>query len=286
MKTPFARCFAISLVLCVLSVARVAQASQEPRILALGGSVTEIIYALGEEDRLIARDATSTYPSAATALPDVGYLRALSPEGILSVNPTLIISEEGAGPPETIDVLNEAAITFVTIPDAHDRAGILAKVEAVGAALGVPGKAADLARELDTELQRAEKRARGITQDPKRVMFILSTQGGRIMAAGTNTAAQSIIEMSGGVNAIDCFEGYKQVTDEAVSAAAPDVILMMDRGGGHGASNDKLFAMPAIMTTPAAEDRAVIRMDGLFILGFGPRTAAAAMELNELLYGS
>ena len=105
------------------------------------------------------------------------------------------------------------------------------------------------------------------------------------MAGGTNTAAQAIIEMSGGVNAVSEFEGYKQMTDEAVSAAAPDVILMMDRGGDHGTGDAELFAMPAIVTTPAAQTQSVIRMDGLYILGFGPRTAAAAIELNEKLYG-
>lgn len=273
----------------VASLATLAMAADtddgEPRVLSLGGSVTEIIYALGESDLLVARDSTSTFPSDATRLPDVGYIRALSPEGVLSVDPTLIISEEGAGPPETIEVLSEAAIPFVAIPEAYDRAGIIAKVEAVGEALDVTEKAAVLADKLDAELQQAEARAEDVTAAPKRVLFVLSTQGGRIMAAGTNTAAEAIIEMSGGINAISEFEGYKQITDEAVSAAAPDVILMMDRGGDHGASDEELFSMPAIMTTPAAETQSVIRMDGLYILGFGPRTAAAAIELNEMLYG-
>ncbi len=255
------------------------------RILALGGSVTEIVYALGEEDRLIARDTTSTFPAPANDLEDVGYLRALSPEGVLSVDPTLIISEEGAGPPETIDVLRDAAIPFVTVPETYSREGILEKIRTVGDALDVPEKADDLAARIDLALREAEEKAATVSETPKRVLFILSTQGGRIMAAGTNTAAQAIIEMSGGVNAVAAFEGYKQMTDEAVSAAAPDVILMMDRGGDHGASNDELFTMPAIITTPAAEDEAVIRMDGLYILGFGPRTADAAIELNERLYG-
>lgn len=259
--------------------------AKDDRVLALGGSVTEIVYALGEGDRLIARDTTSTFPAQATALPDVGYVRALSPEGVLSVDPTLIISEEGAGPPETIEVLQDAAIPFVTVPDRYDRAGLLAKIEAVGAALDVPEKAEDLAETLDGELRVAEARATNISQQPKRVLFILSTQGGRIMAAGRDTAASAIIQMGGGINAITEFEGYKQITDEAVSLAAPDVILMMDRGGDHGASDDELFAMPAIITTPAAETRSVIRMDGLYMLGFGPRTAQAAIDLNERLYG-
>ena len=88
------------------------------RVLSIGGSVTEIIYALGEQDRLIARDTTSSYPAEAKNLPDVGYMRALSPEGILSVDPQLIIAEDGSGPPETIAVMR--ACLLYTSPSPRD----------------------------------------------------------------------------------------------------------------------------------------------------------------------
>ncbi len=265
--------------------AAAAEAERASRILSVGGAVTEIVYALGEEDRLVARDATSTWPPEAESLPDVGYMRALSPEGVLSVAPDLIVAEEGAGPPETVDLLRAAEIPFVTVPDATDAAGVLARIRAVGQALGVSGKAAALADEVGAELHAAVAAAEAAPGAPKRVLFVLSTQGGRIMASGTGTAAAGIIELAGGVNAVAEFEGYKQMTDEAVAGAAPDVILMMDRGGDHASSDAELFAMPAIATTPAAEARAVVRMDGLTLLGFGPRTAEAVTALSEALHG-
>ena len=255
-------------------------------VLSIGGSVTEIVYALGEEDRLIARDSTSVFPLAAEALPDVGYMRALSPEGVLAVSPGLIISEDGAGPPETIAVLEGAKIPFITVPDEYSRAGIIAKVRAVGAALDVADEAETLVQELDDKLQAAEQVAQDqASETPKRVLFILSTQGGRIMASGHSTAANGIIEMAGATNVITQFEGYKALSDEAISAAAPDVILMMDRDDDHGAANAALFAMPALAGTPAAQNDAVVRMDGAYLLGFGPRTADAILDLNAALYG-
>lgn len=255
-------------------------------VLSIGGSVTEIIYALGEGDRLIARDSTSGFPVAAKALPDVGYMRALSPEGVLAVSPGLIISEEGAGPPETIAVLEGANIPFITVPDEYSRAGIIAKVHAVGDALDVSEVAQEMVQELDAKLQVAEQTAQNQAGDtPKRVLFILSTQGGRIMASGQNTAAHGIITMAGAMNVITEFEGYKPLSDEAISAAAPDVILMMDRTNDHGAANEVLFAMPALAGTPAAQNDAVVRMDGAYLLGFGPRTADAILDLNAALYG-
>ena len=119
----------------------------------------------------------------------------------------------------------------------------------------------------------------------KRVLFVLSMQGGRIMASGQDTAADGMIELVGATNAMEGFSGYKTVTGEAVIAAAPDVILMMDRSGDHAMANDDLFAHPAIATTPAGENRAVIRMDGMRLLGFSVRTPEAAQELIAALNG-
>ncbi|MEP5762268.1 MAG: ABC transporter substrate-binding protein [Litoreibacter sp.] len=261
---------------------------RKPDVLSIGGSVTEIVYALDQQHRLVARDTTSVFPDSVVELPNVGYMRALSPEGVLAVEPGLIISEDGAGPPETIDVLKAAAIPFVTIPDAYSSAGIVAKIEAVGRALDVEDKAHSLAQSVADELAKAEARSSEVVT-PKRVMFILSTQGGRILASGTNTAADGIIRLAGGVNAVSEFEGYKPLTDEAIGAAAPDVILMMDRGadatGGHSSADEELFAMPALIPTPAAQNKSIVRMDGLYMLGFGPRTASAVSDLNTALYG-
>ena len=113
---------------------------------------------------------------------------------------------------------------------------------------------------------------------------MLSVRGGRILASGTNTAADGIIRMAGAINAISEFEGYQLLSDEALIAAAPDIILMMDRGGDHSTAADELFALPAVATTPAAQSRAIIRMNGLYLLGFGPRTGKAILQLSKALY--
>jgi iron complex transport system substrate-binding protein len=256
-------------------------------IVAIGGSITEIIFALGASDRLIARDTTSNYPAEAQALPDVGYMRALSPEGVLSVDPQMIISEDGAGPLETINVLEAANIPFLTVPDVYSAEGIIAKINAVGQAIGEPEKAKQLAGDLmvrlDAVVQTAQQDA---GQEPKKVLFILSTQGGRIMASGQNTAASAMIEMAGAQNAAVGFDGYKPMTDEAVISAAPDAILMMEREGDHNSTVADLLALPVIASTPAGQTGAVIRMDGLYLLGFGPRTADAVSDLSAALYGS
>ncbi|MBH89303.1 MAG: hemin ABC transporter substrate-binding protein [Magnetovibrio sp.] len=274
-----------NLFLLSLSDAFANSANNDPRrVVSIGGSVTEIVYALGQQERLVARDSTSTFPVEAAELPDVGYMRALSAEGVLSVGPELIIAEEGSGPKETIDLLKEASIPFITIPDIYSREGIIAKIVAVGEALGAQTRAKGLIDKLNTELIAAEKKSNSYNGVRKKVLFILSTRGGKILASGLNTAADSIIKMAGGINAISKFNGYKPLSDESITVAAPDVIMMMDRGGNHVIENEKLFAKPAISTTPAAKTNSVIWMNGLYLLGFGPRTASAVSDLHTALY--
>lgn len=274
------RALALSLAAMVTSPA---MADPAQRVITLGGSITEIAVALGAGDRLIARDTTSTHPPSVTALPDVGYFRALSPEGILALAPDLILSEDGAGPPETLSLLQAAGIPFITTGKDTTPEGLIEKIETVANALDLPEKGKALASETAKGLADAKARAAQV-QTPRRILFLLSLQSGRVMAGGEGSSAESIITLAGGINAATGFQGYKQITDEAVIAAAPDVILMMDRDGDLAIGNDDVLTHPALSQTPAARAGAILRMDGLLLLGFGPRTPQAAADLHALLY--
>ncbi len=266
-------------------LAQPALAEGPARVVSLGGSVTEIVVALGAEDRLVARDTTSTFPQSVMALPDVGYVRALSPEGVLSVRPDLILAEDCAGPPEAMEVLKAAGVTVQSIPGEASPAGVLAKITAVATALNLPDQGAALSAQVAAGFDALRTEVAEV-KHPKRVLFILSLQGGRVMAGGTGTEAEGIITLAGGVNAASGFDGYKPMTDEAVLTAAPDVILMMDREGDLSISNADVLAQPALAATPAAAQGAIVRMDGMFLLGFGPRTPDAARALHAALYGA
>jgi iron complex transport system substrate-binding protein len=253
------------------------------RLVAIGGSITEIVYALGAGDRLVARDTTSTYPAVATKLPDIGYMRQLSPESVLSVDPTAVLAQEGSGPPEAMDVLKKAAVPLIVVPEKYSEDGILEKIRIVGEALGRLDAAEKLARTVREEIDAAEKRLTKI-KTQKRVLFILSAQGGKLLASGTGTAADGIIRLAGAQNAIEEFEGYKQLSDEAVIGARPDAILMMTGGAPGGPGDEEILSQPGITATPAGTSKTLIRMDGLYLLGFGPRTASAVRELSSKLY--
>lgn len=255
------------------------------RLVTVGGAVTEIVFDLGLGDRVIARDTTSYFPEPVTKLPDIGYMRALSSEGVLSVNPSAILMIEGSGPKETLDVLAKASVPLVTVPEGYDRDAIVRKILTVGKALGVEAEAKELADRVRADVDAAVAEAAKVQgAKRRRVLFVLTVQNGKIMAAGGRTAADGILKLAGAVNATRGFQGYKPLNDEALIEAKPDVILTMV-SGGPGVSDEELLANPAIRLTPAGKNRRILRMNGLTLLGFGPRTALAIRELSEALYG-
>ncbi|KMW57727.1 Periplasmic hemin-binding protein [Candidatus Rhodobacter oscarellae] len=255
------------------------------RIVSVGGSLTEIIYALGAGDRVIARDTTSSYPAEVADLPNVGYIRNVAAEGVLSVNPDMIIAEHDLGPKETVALLEAAEIPLIIIPESPTAQGLADKINAVGLALGEEEKAAAMAADAQARVEAAFEKATSHGQAPKRVMFILSLQNGRAFASGADTTADAMIKLAGGINALGSFTGYKPLNSEAISQAKPDAILMISRDNNHGASNEELFAVPGMTLTPAFDTGSVIRMDGLYLLGFGPRTPDAIEDLADALYG-
>ena len=255
------------------------------RTVSIGGAITEIIYALGLENRLVGIDTTSLYPAAALHdKPNVGYMRQISAEGVLGLNPTLILAIQGSGPRETMDILATAKVPLVLVPDTFSEDGLIEKIRLVGHAMGVDARAACLSAAVGADLAQLRTLRARVTK-PVRVMFVMSLQNGRALVAGHKTAADEIIRLAGAANAIDEFDGYKIIGDEAIAAARPDVALSIERGKD-SLSADAIFAHPGFALTPVAANKSFITMDGLYLLGFGPRTAAAARDLSVKLYPS
>ncbi len=257
--------------------------SDASRVVSIGGAVTEILYALGQDKRVIAVDTTSLYPpDALRTKPNVGYFRQLSPEGVIGLAPSLILAADGAGPKEAVSVLEAATIPFVRIPDRYDGDGILEKIKIIATATGTERQGACLERVVSGDLEVLSA-LRSQIKTPTRAMFILSFMNGKAMVAGRGTAADGIMRMAGATNVFGEFEGYKIVNDEAVLAAAPEAVLAMQRSG-LDLDAASVFSHAAFRETPAARNQRFFSMDGLYMLGFGPRTARAARDLGRLLY--
>lgn len=254
------------------------------RAISIGGAITEIIYALGLSDRIVAVDSTSQYPERATSKPNVGYMRQLSAEPILSLEPSLVVAIEDSGPVTALDQLKEAGLSVVIVPDDPTPDGVITKIKLIAKIFNAEDAGKALATRFKADLRKTSQDLSGATSRP-RVLFLLSIGAGRPpLAAGRDTAAAGIIKLAGGENAIDAFKGYKPLSPEAIIAAAPDAILVTHRSMNFLGGIDGVLALPEIQETPAGQSKQILAMDGLLLLGFGPRTGTAARQLARKLH--
>lgn len=252
------------------------------RIVTIGSAVTEIVFELGERSQVVAIDLTSIYVDGAEGLTNVGYMRALSTEGVLAQAPDLMCVSSDSGPPEVLDALRASGIPFALIPHVPTIEGIRTKVTLLGELLDKNAEAEQLNGKIETGFATLAARISGLKQRPK-VLFVLSLADNRIMAGGTDTATDLMIELAGGDNIAASFKGYKPMSPEAILASPPDAILMMTSGpSSHEAG--EVFSQTAFANSPAAKNGALIKMSSAYLLGLGPRTAEAAAELTHKLH--
>lgn len=258
------------------------QIKSTERIITIGGSITETVYALSKGEKVVATDASSTFPRQIFELPRVPYVRNLTAEGILSLSPSLIISSDDANPKSAIDQIRSAGTDMLLVKEEESLEGVIHKISVIGKALGADKNAQKLIEENIATYEKAEQLRSTLGSKPK-VMFVLAVRGtSNFMIAGANTGASAMIELAGGENAFDSFSGYKQATMESILAANPDYVLMMQSRFDEISSG--LKNTPGISSIKAVSNDHLIGMDGNYLLGFGPRFGAAILDLMKLFH--
>ena len=255
------------------------------RILSIGGDVTEILYALGAGDRVVGVDTTSQFPpEALKEKKSVGYMRALSSEGVISVGATVVLASESSGPPEVVKTLKASSVPYVEVTDKSSAEAIVSKVRLVAKVVGAEAEGEKLVQKVMDDFKvLADWRAK--VGRPLRALFVLAVQNGRVMVGGQNTSADAILKLAGAKNVADDVTGFRPLPDEAILALAPDVIVAMRRSSdkdGHDLS--QLSGLKGVQSTPAGAAKRIIVVDGLYTLGFGPRAPAAARDLMAKFY--
>jgi iron complex transport system substrate-binding protein len=209
-------------------------------------------------------------------------MRALAPEGVLKIGPTLILAVEGSGPAEAVEILERASVPYVVVPEARDAEGVLRKIRFIAEAAGVPAAGDKLANAVREDFAALGNALKDVKQRRK-AAFILSMGGGSPIVGGTGTSADALFKLADVDNALSTVSGFKPASDEALIVAAPDAVVVMSERD-HAMSPERVFAMPSLAHSPAAMTRNMIGLPGLYLLGFGPRTAHAARDLAAALY--
>lgn len=261
--------------------------SDTSRIVTLNGDLNEIVYALGHGEAVVGNDLSATFPPETLDLPKVGYQRALNAEGILSLDPTLVIGNEEAGPREVLEQVRSAGVPVVILPDEVSIDGAARKVEMVGEVLGERDRAAELAKQIGAEIASARELIPHPAPRP-RIAFIYARGLEILFIAGRDTPSESLITAAGGIDAgaEAGVADFAQLTAEGLAAADPDWLILTEDGLKSVGGLEGLLAIPGVGQTSAGRERRVLTFDDLGFLGLTPRVGSVLRSLISNLYES
>ncbi|HEV7232004.1 MAG TPA: ABC transporter substrate-binding protein [Bacteroidia bacterium] len=258
------------------------------RIVCVSKQLTELIFALGAGDKVVAVDLSSTYPEAVKKLPTVGYHRMLSAEGIISMKPTVVFYNSGQdasiGPATVLPQLQKVGIPLKEWKGTDNIEDTKALIRDLGAYLHAETKADSLCKKLDADMQLATARLKGYTDKPSVMIIHFGRASNIYFPFGHQGAGNSMIEWAGGVNAIDTSSKFRTLSAEILVKCQPEVILATEFGYDRLGGLDKFKELPGIALTPAAKNNRIYRIEEHDLLYFGPRTGENVLKLIELIH--
>ena len=279
-KILFFICISITTILYSQNTDDCNSSNNSNRVVVAGGSISEIMYFLNLQNKIVGADVTSVFPSDLQKLPSIGYVRNLSTEGILSLNPTLVIGEDDMGPPHIIKQLKAAKIDLEIVTEEQTAEGILKKIYCVAKILGVDGiNNLSIYREKVREVKNLNKLKENNLKEKIKIMLVLSMKGTSPVIAGQGTSGDAFIKMIGGENIFSSVEGWKAVTLESIIKEDPHFIIIPNREMHANSNTEELTNNPFFINTTAGKNGNFIFADGMAILGFGPRTISRALEI-------
>lgn len=257
----------------------------------LSGSIAATVWGLGLGDRLVARDVSTNFPGT-EGLPLVteeGH--AVNAEAVLAARPTVIITDGSLGPRDVVEQLADTGVPVVFVENSPTYSGAAQLARDVASALGVPADGERLAKRISAEVAEVKTQIARLTPVPAKrlrmVFLYLRANSGVYYLLGSDSGADEVIAALGGID-VGAELGWSEMqplTDEAIVAAKPELILVMTHGLASAGGVDGLLAeKPALALTPAGEHQRFIDMADGEVLSFGPRAASVLSALASAVY--
>lgn len=273
----------ISLLLLIFSINSLINLSlANQRIVIAGGSLTEIVFALGAGDEVVGVDKTSSYPEKVKQLPQIGYWKLLNIEGVLSLKPTLFITLNDVEPDNVIEKVSESKVDVLGLQRVPGTIELLYEnITKIASKLNKQKEGELLINRIKTNL--ADIQTKIATHPQKTKVLSLMSMGGTNSVAGKNTTIDALIAIAGGEN-LAKHNSFKSYTAESIIAINPEVIILnkysIDQLGGL----DKIATIPGITETAAFKNNRITIIDDSYLFGIGPRVDEAAKLLFQSFY--
>ena len=266
--------------------------AKDARYVVISPIYNEIIWALGAQDKVVGVDLSTTYPPDVKKVQTVGYHRALSAEGILSLHPTAIIHDNNIGPPQVVqqfEQLNIPMKTFTAKNDGFD--GTKALIREMGSYFHKEARAEELCKTLDDQRAASMEKVKQYTDRPRvavihfgrasNVYMVVGKGGG-----GDGGGVSQMIEMAGGQMALEnSGRGMQRLeSPELLAQANPDVILLTDFGYDRLGSMDQIKALLGVATSNAAKNNRIYRIEENVLNYFGPRSGENIEKVAAVIH--
>lgn len=260
--------------------------------LDIAGSIGATLFGLGLGDNVIGRDISTTFPEAVDLPVVTASGHSINSESVIALRPDLVITDGTVGPTDVVLQLRDAGIAVVFVDTDPSLEGVGELARQVAAAVGAPAAgdalAARLADEMAAKVAEIAAIAPAADGDKLRMIFLyLRGSAGIYYLFGEESGADTLIESLGGIDVAGeiGWSGMKPMTDEALVAANPDLILVMTDGlSSVGGVDGLLESKPAIALTTAGQNKRFVDMADGEILSFGPRTAGVLDALARAIY--
>lgn len=247
------------------------------RIVSANGTLSEILVGLGLEKHIVGVDVTSTYPASLERVPKIGHNRTIAAEGILALNPDVIVyTDQSMLSPTAIKQLNSSGKKVVAFKQEYSKEGAIRLIREVGAYFNAQAQAEKMVKALQADLAKI-----AVPANPKKLLFIYARGTGTLMVSGTGTSLDKMFALTGNKNAVTGFSDFKPLTAESLITANPDVLVLFTSGLESLEGMDGLLKIPGVANTNAGKNRKIVTMDGQYLTGFGPRLGKAAIELSQ-----
>jgi iron complex transport system substrate-binding protein len=252
------------------------------RIISLAPSNTEILFALGLADRVVAVTDYCNYPPEAKQKPSIGGFSTPNIEEVVALSPDLVLAAS-IHQTEVIPRLVARGMTvFALAPKTLDE--VLEAITLVGKITGTENEASKLVAEMQTKIKAVTDKTRNLTEAQKPRVFYV-TWHDPLMTAGSGTLHDELIQKAGGTNVAGNLSGYALIDPETVIAANPEVIVA-GVGMGTGADAPFQFAMfePTLRNTDARLHNRVYAIDVDLAGRAGPRIVDALEQFAQFVH--
>ncbi|GAL83491.1 hemin ABC transporter periplasmic protein [Sporocytophaga myxococcoides] len=257
---------------------------RQERIVCIAKQYNEIIYALGAQDNLVAVDVSSTYPGEIKKLPTVGYHRALSAEGMIAAQPSLIIHDNNVGPEHVMSQMEKLQIPMKTFSRAKDIEETKALIKEMGTYFHKEIQADSLCRKIDNDLNAALKSERPIVDTPDVVIIHYGRAMNVYLVMTQLSNAAQMVTWAGGRVPVTGDKGMQNISAEIIADANPDIILLTDFGYDRLGTPEKIKELPGIATTKAAKKNRIYRFEEHDLVYFGPRIGENILKMKKLFH--